>query len=111
MFIRSGHALFIDLDKATEEEHQRVYVSAMERVGSMKRVQEIEVSTCQESDEAYGEQCRERSQAIASSQCKLTSLMEELTRIHDSSGGKGPKRRRFAHLTTQTVARSMNIAS
>ena len=109
--IRSGHALFIDLHKVTEEQYQRVYVPAMERVGGIKRVEEAEASTRREGDEAYGRQCRERSQAIASSHSNLTSLMEELTRIHGSSGGTGPKRRRFARLATQTVARSLNIAS
>ena len=63
--IRSGHALLIDLHKVSEEQHQRIYVPAMERVGGIKRVEEAEASTRRESDEAYGRQCRERSQAIA----------------------------------------------
>ena len=94
-----------------QQEYLRLYVPAMERVCSMKRVQEAEASPRREGDEAYGRHCRERPQAIASNHSNLTNLVEELTRIHGSSGGTGPKRRRFARLATEAVARSLNIAS
>ena len=77
--IRSGHALVIDFQKLTKEEYKRVYVPIVERVGSIKRVEEVEASTRRQGDQAYGQQCRERSQAIAPSHSKLTNLMEELT--------------------------------